>query len=128
MSLTPPATPIADSGRLVLRCRGCRKVVFEEDNIITHEPENKGQLSFSYKKRDMNGASTLCTSYFIEPPAWLQSSELSKGDIEGKIGCPNPKCKQKLGSYHWQGSQCSCGAWIVPGIMVAKKNVDETRI
>jgi hypothetical protein len=27
----------------------------------------------------------------------------------------------------WAGSQCSCGTWVTPAIMIAKKGVDERR-
>jgi hypothetical protein len=29
-----------------------------------------------------------------------------------------------VGSFHWAGSQCSCGAWVTPAIRVHKSSVD----
>lgn len=45
-----------------------------------------------------------CASlYFAEPLPWMGVLE----EIEGKLHCPG--CKGKIGHWHWQGSQCSCG-------------------
>jgi len=43
---------------------------------------------------------------------------------EGKLCCPNVKCNSRLGSFHWSGSQCSCGTWVTPSIKVTKSRVD----
>jgi len=53
-------------------------------------------------------------------------TELSKGEISGKLECP--KCKSKVGAYAWQGLKCSCGDWIVPGISMARGKVDEVSL
>ncbi|KAI9136789.1 hypothetical protein BKA69DRAFT_1033241, partial [Paraphysoderma sedebokerense] len=65
-----------------------------------------------------------CGSYFIVPPPWLTTEKLH-GEVEGKIDCPTVTCKAKLGSFRWQGSQCSCGKWVTPAFMIAKRKVDE---
>lgn len=39
---------------------------------------------------------------------------LEKGDLSGKIFCPNKKCNAKLGNYDWAGVCCSCKEWVVP--------------
>ena len=49
--------------------------------------------------------------------------ELEQGKLEGRLGCP--KCKTNVGKYAWQGMQCSCGEWVVPGISLAKGRIDE---
>ena len=51
--------------------------------------------------------------------------ELELGKLDGRLECP--KCKTLVGKYAWQGMQCSCGDWVVPGISLAKGKVDEAR-
>lgn len=51
--------------------------------------------------------------------------ELEQGKLEGRIECPN--CHSNVGKYAWQGMQCSCGDWLVPGISLAKGRIDEAR-
>ena len=44
-------------------------------------------------------------------------------EVQGKLRC---SCGHKLGSYHWAGMQCSCGAWVTPAFAVGKARVDVT--
>lgn len=68
-----------------------------------------------------------CSHHFIEPLLWMKD-ELEQGKLEGKLACPNAKCGSKVGSYAWQGTKCSCGEWVVPGISLARSRVDEARV
>lgn len=51
--------------------------------------------------------------------------ELEKGQLEGRLECP--KCSSNVGKYAWQGMKCSCGAWMVPAISLARAKVDEVK-
>ena len=51
--------------------------------------------------------------------------ELEQGKLDGRLECP--KCHTNIGKYAWQGMQCSCSEWIVPGISLSKGRVDEAR-
>jgi dual specificity phosphatase 12 len=51
--------------------------------------------------------------------------QLEQGMLGGRLECP--KCKTNVGKYAWQGMQCSCGEWVVPGISLAKGRIDEGR-
>lgn len=51
--------------------------------------------------------------------------ELEQGKLEGRLECP--KCKTNVGKYAWQGMQCSCGDWVVPGISLTKGRIDEVK-
>lgn len=51
--------------------------------------------------------------------------ELEQGKLEGRLECP--KCHTNVGKYAWQGMQCSCTEWIVPGISLSKGRIDEAR-
>ena len=65
-----------------------------------------------------------CAHYFVDALSWMRQ-ELEQGKLEGRLECP--KCKTNVGKYAWQGMQCSCGDWLVPGISLAKSRVDEIR-
>ena len=45
-----------------------------------------------------------CTSYFTEQPEWVVGD-----DTGGRLLCPNPKCQSRVGTWKWDGLQCSCG-------------------
>lgn len=49
--------------------------------------------------------------------------ELEQGKLEGRLECP--KCHTNVGKYAWQGMQCSCSEWIVPGISLSKSRTDQ---
>ncbi len=50
---------------------------------------------------------------------------LEQGLLEGRLECPNAKCKAQIGRYAWQGMRCSCGVWVCPAFSVQKGRVDE---
>eukprot|EP00698_Gefionella_okellyi_P006473 TRINITY_DN15807_c0_g1_i2.p1 TRINITY_DN15807_c0_g1~~TRINITY_DN15807_c0_g1_i2.p1 ORF type:complete len:273 (+),score=25.63 TRINITY_DN15807_c0_g1_i2:247-1065(+) len=101
-------------------CFKCRRCLFVEDNIVMHD-QGKGQQAFAPRKREKSTtklAPPECTSWFVEPVAWMKLSV----DNDGKIECP--KCAARLGSYVWSGAQCSCGSWITPAFQVTKSRLD----
>lgn len=142
------------TGSSSLRCKKCRRVLVDKDNIIEHEP-GKGQQAFSYHKRDsslhisetavndqgeVNTAATVNTS--LNPllaslastmnncsSYFIEPMEWIEGldqwNIEGRLDCP--RCHTKLGSYCWSGAQCSCGRWVTPAFMLHRKQVDEIK-
>ncbi|KAI4522304.1 hypothetical protein K525DRAFT_199118 [Schizophyllum commune Loenen D] len=65
-----------------------------------------------------------CSGYFVEPMKWMDHF-LENGEIAGKITCPNPKCRAKLGNYDWAGVQCGCKEWVTPGFCINRSKVDE---
>ncbi|KAF8609804.1 hypothetical protein BDV93DRAFT_518559 [Ceratobasidium sp. AG-I] len=65
-----------------------------------------------------------CSGYFVEPLKWMNPF-LEKGQLAGKIICPNTKCGAKLGNYDWAGVSCSCKEWVTPGFCIHKSKVDE---
>jgi dual specificity phosphatase 12 len=52
--------------------------------------------------------------------------ELEQGKLEGRLECP--KCKTNVGKYAWQGMRCSCGAWVIPAVSLARGKIDEVRL
>jgi dual specificity phosphatase 12 len=65
-----------------------------------------------------------CAHYFLDPLSWMRP-ELEQGKLDGRLECP--KCRTNVGKYAWQGMQCSCGEWVVPGISLSKGRIDEAR-
>ncbi|EPX72314.1 phosphoprotein phosphatase [Schizosaccharomyces octosporus yFS286] len=101
----------ARAGQTEIRCKKCRFILASSDYIIPHEPNNKPQ-------------NVRCTHYFLEPIRWMQP-ELELGNLEGRFDCP--KCSSKIGSYRWQGMQCSCLEWVCPALSVMQSRVDAVR-
>ncbi|WVQ96675.1 hypothetical protein IAU59_003781 [Kwoniella sp. CBS 9459] len=65
-----------------------------------------------------------CSGYFVEPLTWMEPV-LSKGQIAGKLVCPNEKCGAKIGNFDWAGVQCGCREWVTPGFCIHRSKVDE---
>lgn len=103
----------ARAGQLELRCKKCRFVLASSDYLVSHEPKDEDNYSH-----------TRCTHYFLEPIRWMQP-ELELGNLEGRFDCP--KCNSKIGSYKWQGLQCSCLQWVCPALSILQSRVDAVR-
>nr|XP_019012744.1 uncharacterized protein I206_02239 [Kwoniella pini CBS 10737]OCF51525.1 hypothetical protein I206_02239 [Kwoniella pini CBS 10737] len=65
-----------------------------------------------------------CSGYFVEPLTWMEPV-LQKGEIAGKLICPNEKCGVKIGNFDWAGVQCGCKQWVTPGFCIHRSKVDE---
>jgi len=102
-------------------CRQCRTKLFTEKDIKPHQL-GEGQSDFSWNKRTSNKKIVECTSFFIdENLSWIQGLDLN--NIEGRLVCP--KCKSRVGSWKWDGAQCSCGGWQTPSFQILKARVDK---
>lgn len=104
----------------IYRCRGCREVIFTSDNVLPHT-SGEGQTAFTWHRRDRscNIEETTCNTLHLEPMTWM--GIIGNYEVQGKLKC---SCGQKLGSFHWAGMQCSCGAWVTPAFAVGKSKVD----
>ncbi|EGG19976.1 hypothetical protein DFA_07090 [Cavenderia fasciculata] len=128
-------------------CRKCGKILFNDIDLEQHDV-GSGQSSFKWGRRDITlnplqaadpdsaeqqeqqvdqAQHSSCTSYFLAETDWI-SGNIAIGGNDGKILCDNPKCGEKLGSFSWSGSQCSCGNWICPSFRIPKSRVDEKKI
>ncbi|XP_004282069.2 dual specificity protein phosphatase 12 [Orcinus orca] len=113
---------------VLYKCRKCRRSLFRSSSILDHN-EGSGPIAFAHKRMTPSfmlttGSQAQCTSYFIEPVQWMESSLL--GVMDGQLLCP--KCNAKLGSFNWYGEQCSCGRWITPAFQIHKNRVDEMKM
>mmetsp|Transcript_20371 Transcript_20371/g.25719 ORF Transcript_20371/g.25719 Transcript_20371/m.25719 type:complete len:203 (-) Transcript_20371:160-768(-) len=102
----------------VYLCRKCRNQLFTVADLEDHEP--RMHTFHKLKARNLD-TGVRCTSYFIEEKlSWM--GDMS--DVEGKLICPNGRCKARVGTYKWVGSQCSCGSWVAPAIQIPMSKVD----
>ncbi|TKA71081.1 hypothetical protein B0A49_04319 [Cryomyces minteri] len=104
-----------------IRCRKCRRTLATSQYLIPHAPkqvEEYGPISSS------TATKATCAHHFVDPLSWMRP-ELEQGKLDGRLECP--KCRTNVGKYAWQGMQCSCGDWVVPGISLAKGRIDEVK-
>ncbi|KJZ79718.1 hypothetical protein HIM_01187 [Hirsutella minnesotensis 3608] len=95
---------------LALRCKKCRRTLATAAFIQPHASSKaKGEQ---------------CPHYFIEPLSWMRS-ELEKGELSGRLSCPNKRCNAGVGRYDWKGIRCACGDWVTPGLSLQRAKVDE---
>ena len=120
----PPTMPKAyDQSTTRFACKMCRTILFSEAEL-EDPPHTQSQHNFSNRKTKTAGINSSlgnkCHYVFIgDSLDWMGDIRLQN---EGKLACP--KCCGKLGLYKWHGTQCSCGTWVVPAIMVHNGRVD----
>ena len=101
-----------DAERL-LRCKKCRRTLAYGAFINEHQPSAKPTPN-----------DQPCPHYFVEPLSWMRA-ELERGEINGRLLCPNERCGASVGRYDWKGIRCACRAWITPGLSLQRARVDE---
>ncbi|KAF1839292.1 dual specificity protein phosphatase 12 [Decorospora gaudefroyi] len=102
-----------------LRCRKCRRVLATSQYLLSHSSSSNQTAEATPAASSRN-----CAHYFLDPLSWMRP-ELEQGKLDGRLECP--KCHTNVGKYAWQGMQCSCGEWVVPGISLSKGRIDEAR-
>jgi len=105
-----------------LKCRKCRRTLATSAYLLPSTAHSPAQLPG--RARSLPTPPSACSHFFLEPLSWMRS-QLEQGLLEGRLECPNERCKTNVGKYAWQGMRCSCGGWVVPGISLAKGRVDE---
>jgi len=98
------------------KCKKCRRTLATSQYLIPH-PQPPHNQPFP--------TTLTCAHHFLDPLSWMRP-ELEQGKTDGRLECP--KCKSNVGKYAWQGMRCSCGAWVIPAITLAKGKVDEVRV
>jgi dual specificity phosphatase 12 len=115
---------------LEYRCRKCRRGLATSSYLPEHIPKQSHGTKNKYAPISTIGPESVilaqCSHIFIDPLSWMRP-ELEQGKLEGRLECPNEKCKTNVGKYAWQGMQCSCGGWVVPAISLARGRVDEIK-
>lgn len=106
-----------------MKCRKCRRTLANSTYLISHlpPPQQPG------KSNSLRIPPSACAHLFLEPLSWMRP-QLEQGQLEGRLNCPNERCKTNVGKYAWQGMQCTCASWVVPGISLIKSRVDEVKL
>lgn len=104
------AQPHDESG-LSLRCKMCRRTLATAPFIVDHQSSDAHSTG-------------QCQHFFIEPLSWMRSI-LEKGELNGRLLCPNAKCGAGVGRYDWKGFRCSCGGWVIPAFSLQRARVDD---
>lgn len=115
--------------------------MFGSNNIYPHDVDP--HKAFRMKFEDIEKYKSLknkCSSIFLEPMVWMKRDVL--GEMTGKVWllktaifvkieyfiynfqlhCPH--CNDKIGKFHWYGSQCSCGQWVTPSLQAHVNKLD----
>ncbi|KAF2653392.1 dual specificity protein phosphatase 12 [Lophiostoma macrostomum CBS 122681] len=109
-----------------LRCRKCRRPLATSQYLISHDSpiNNDSPIDSPSSVKALNHSPQGCAHYFMDPLSWMRP-ELEQGKLDGRLECP--KCHTNVGKYAWQGMQCSCSEWVLPGISLSKARIDEVR-
>ncbi|KAL1769909.1 dual specificity protein phosphatase 12 [Sigmodon hispidus] len=72
---------------ILYKCRKCRRSLFRSSSILDHN-EGSGPIAFAHKRTTPSlvltlGSQAQCTSYFIEPVQWMESTLLGVIDGQG---------------------------------------------
>ncbi|TWU78454.1 tyrosine protein phosphatase yvh1 [Metarhizium rileyi] len=111
----PPAATARGDTELTLRCKKCRRTLATAPFITQHVASGP---SGTLDPRQP------CPHYFVEPLSWMRR-ELERGELNGRLACPNERCGAAVGRYDWKGIRCACGGWVTPGLSLQRARVDE---
>ncbi|SMQ55908.1 unnamed protein product [Zymoseptoria tritici ST99CH_3D7] len=109
-----------------MRCRKCRRTLATSQYLTPHTPRPPASPSTPIFSLAPSTSQSSCQHHFLDPLSWMRPT-LEAGLLEGRLECPNAKCKANVGKYAWQGMRCSCGEWVVPAISLAKGKIDEVK-
>lgn len=99
-----------DASGLSLRCKKCRRTLVTSQFFVPHSPAS--------------GGGSTCQHFFVEPLGWMRQ-ELEKGQLSGRLTCPNERCGAGVGRYDWKGFNCTCNSWVTPAFSLQKARVDD---
>ncbi|RMZ81439.1 hypothetical protein DV738_g2157, partial [Chaetothyriales sp. CBS 135597] len=109
---------------ITIKCRHCRHLLASSAFTIPHVPYKSDPATNTSQGQDVS--TRACAHIFLPPLSWMRET-LSEGQLEGRLTCPNVKCRQNVGKFAWQGLKCSCGKWITPAFALARGRVDEAK-
>ncbi len=104
-------------GEIDIKCRKCRRLLAKSTFLVEHEPPILPG----------GGETKSCAHLFLHPLSWMRNC-LKNGELDGRLICPDPKCKANVGKFAWQGMRCSCGGWVTPGFGLGRAKVDEVNV
>ena len=105
--------------RRVYKCKRCRQPLATSDFVLPPHTPNTARPT------QPTSEGSQCTHLFLSQPLSWMRPEIEEGKLEGRLECPKRSCKAQVGRYAWQGTMCSCGEWVTPGISLGRGKVDE---
>jgi dual specificity phosphatase 12 len=117
------------------RCRKCRKSLATSAYVLAHEAKVNSVAIAESRTAPISSLQAVpsqplkpppCAHLFLDPLSWMRQ-ELEQGKLDGRLECPNERCRANVGKYAWQGMRCSCGEWVVPGISLVRSRIDEVK-
>mmetsp|Transcript_11754 Transcript_11754/g.35832 ORF Transcript_11754/g.35832 Transcript_11754/m.35832 type:complete len:109 (+) Transcript_11754:236-562(+) len=103
-------------------CRMCRRELFQMEDVYHGAGVETAESDSKQFRRKKGRPLNACTSLFLrEKPSWNPPLD----ENSGRLDCPN--CSNKLGSFAWSGTQCSCGKWLSPAFQISASKVDHMR-
>ena len=114
----------------IYSCRRCNEILFEYKDLHQHSRDNNQSLCTSYYLEEypllITSTLSLPSTDHLNHHEWSNqpylTSTTESTNLKDKIYCH--KCKSRIGSYSWSGSQCSCLIWIVPSFQFIKSKID----
>ena len=113
----------ADESGLTLRCKKCRRTLVTAPFIVDHPPPPTKTVDAGAPEGPTKPPPP-CPHFFVEPLSWMRA-ELEKGELKGRLACPNARCGAGVGRYDWKGFMCSCDRWVTPAFSLQRGRVDE---
>ncbi|KOS20253.1 Tyrosine-protein phosphatase YVH1 [Escovopsis weberi] len=109
-----------------LRCKKCRRTLATGPFVLPHTPaaSTTNPSMPQHAPAQATPTAAACQHVFIEPLSWMRP-ELEKGEMSGRLSCPNARCGAGVGRYDWKGFRCSCGAWLTPAFSLQRAKIDE---
>lgn len=127
----------AEKRHLDIKCRKCRRLLAKSSFLVDHQPTSspsskqnpQHERQKQKQKQSVTSVDTEkeCAHLFLHPLSWMKGN-LEKGELDGRLICPNQKCGANVGKFAWQGMKCSCGGWVTPGFGLARGRVDEVAV
>ncbi|KAK9857157.1 hypothetical protein WJX84_001541 [Apatococcus fuscideae] len=102
------ANPSSSTGQMLYRCRKCRRLISTQNEVVSRSSD------------DVHQAPLPSSCLFVEPMQWM--SEISNGQVQGKLYCPG--CKTRIGSFNWAGMRSPTGAWVTPAFHIQLSRMD----
>ena len=99
-----------------------RRTLATSQYLVEHTPTPI--INDQSEDRSPPGKPANCAHFFLDPLSWMRP-ELEQGKLDGRLECP--KCRTNVGKYAWQGMQCSCSGWVIPGVSLSKSRIDEVK-
>ncbi|KAL9125307.1 MAG: hypothetical protein Q9217_005476, partial [Psora testacea] len=81
---------------MTYRCRRCRQVLASTSHILKHTPKPPTTSKTFNSESSAQLVSQPCAHLFLDQPLSWMRAEIEQGKLEGRLECPNQKCKMQV--------------------------------